>query len=141
MHKRYQAGFPVLLMCRVLDGSPSGFYAWSNRAPCDRAQADTTLAERIVTIHQRSRGTYGAPRIHAELRTDGVCISEKRVSRLMRKRSWQEPLGARSSRPRFGIATPDRRLTWSNGILRPLLLTSRGLLISPTCRRSSGISS
>jgi putative transposase len=73
-------------MCRVLKVSKSGFYGWRDRAPSARAQADALLSEKIVRIHRDSRKTYGAPRIHFELRTLGVrCARRKRVARLMRQ--------------------------------------------------------
>ena len=71
-------------MCRVLGVSTSGYYAWRKRQPSRRAQADQKLLKRIRTIHERSKGTYGAPRIHAELAEAGVHVSRKRVARLMR---------------------------------------------------------
>jgi putative transposase len=63
--------------------SRSGFYAWERRAPSDRVLADAWLGERVRVIHAGSRGTYGSPRIHAELRFDGVRVGRKRVERLM----------------------------------------------------------
>jgi len=72
------------MMCRVLEVSTSGYYTWLNRSPSKRHQEDSVLSEQIRTIHSRSRGTYGAPRIHAELRAEGVRIARKRVARLMR---------------------------------------------------------
>ena len=81
-----KATYPVTTMCRVLGVSPSGFWAWSGRAPSARARADATLTGEIRRIHQRSRGTYGVPRIHAELRLDhGIRCSRKRIARLMRR--------------------------------------------------------
>jgi putative transposase len=71
-------------MCRVLGVSPSGYYAWLNRAACKRVLADQALSERIRSIHTRSRGTYGTPRIHAELAASGTQVGRKRVARLMR---------------------------------------------------------
>src|SRR5439155_16036710 len=64
--------------------SPSGFYAWLRRKPSPRATADAALTERIRAAHARSRGTYGAPRVHAELRAAGQVAARKRVARLMR---------------------------------------------------------
>lgn len=72
-------------MCRVLGVSTSGYYAWLGRLPPRRAREDVRLRERIEEIYARSRGTYGAPRIHAELRAEGIRISRKRVARLMRE--------------------------------------------------------
>jgi putative transposase len=54
-------------MCRVLEVSTSGYYAWCQRAPSPRARADAELSLRMRAIHEHSRGTYGVPRIHAEL--------------------------------------------------------------------------
>jgi len=71
-------------MCRVLEVSTSGYYAWLKRAPSQRSREDAILANRIRWIHLRSRSTYGAPRIHAELTDEGVHVGRKRVARLMR---------------------------------------------------------
>lgn len=78
------ANFPINTMCRVLGVSPSGFHAWRTRAPSARATRDADLTERIGDIHAASHGTYGAPRIHAELRARDVRIGRKRVARLMK---------------------------------------------------------
>jgi len=79
-----QAVYPITLMCRLLGVSPSGFYAWRQRAPSARGQANEQLLAHIRLIHERSRGTYGAPRIQAELVAEGLRVSRKRVARLMR---------------------------------------------------------
>ena len=81
----HQAVHPVATMCRVLGVSPSGFYAWRDRAPSARAKADSALTAQIRAIHRESRGTYGSPRIHAELAAEGVAVGRKRVARLMRR--------------------------------------------------------
>ena len=80
-----KANHRVSVMCRVLKVSKSGFYGWRDRAPSARARADALLTEKIVRIHRDSRETYGAPRIHFELRTLGVRCARKRVARLMRE--------------------------------------------------------
>jgi putative transposase len=72
-------------MCRLLDVSTSGFYAWSTRPLSTRSRRDLVLSARLERAHQESRGTYGVPRLHAELAADGVHIGKKRVARLMRK--------------------------------------------------------
>lgn len=82
--KANQAVHSVRAMCRALDVSPSGFYAARTRAPSARAVADAELSSRIRVIHEESRGTYGMPRVHAELAAGGVRIGRKRVARLMR---------------------------------------------------------
>ena len=72
------------MMCRLLGVSPSGYYGWRNRHPSKRDHENTALAEQIHTIHEASYGTYGAPRVHAELRAQGVRVGRKPVARLMR---------------------------------------------------------
>lgn len=84
-----QAEHRVAMMCRVLGVSTSGYYAWVGREPSKRAGEDAVLRKRIEAIHQRSRGTYGRPRVHAELRENGVRVGCKRVSRLMRQAGLQ----------------------------------------------------
>lgn len=78
--------YKVATMCRVLEVSTSGYYAWLTRKPSDRAVANGELTETIKTIHGKSRGTYGAPRMHIEL-TRGEAkkkVGRHRVARLMR---------------------------------------------------------
>ena len=79
-----QAVHPVHAMCRVLDVSHSGFYAWRDRPPSRRALDDAVLVERVRAIHAESDGTYGRPRVRAELADQGVRVSAKRIARLMR---------------------------------------------------------
>lgn len=79
-----KAHHPVTLLCRVLGVSRSGYYAWRERSASVQSQSNHLLTNPIRTIHERSRGTYGAPRIHAELRYEGVRCSRKRVARLLR---------------------------------------------------------
>jgi len=73
----------VATMCRVLGVSPSGYHAWTRRSPSRRAREDAVLRDRIVAIHAAAHGTYGAPRIHAELAAEGIHVGRKRVARLM----------------------------------------------------------
>ena len=77
--------FPVAVLCRVLGVSTSGFYAWAKRPKPERVKADARLALDVAAAHKRSRGRYGSPRIHAELRARGVRVGRKRVARLMRE--------------------------------------------------------
>ncbi len=77
--------YAVATMCRVLEVSPSGYYAWHSRSPSKRSMDDGVLQADIEAIHRRSRATYGVPRVHAELRAEGTCVSRKRVARLMRR--------------------------------------------------------
>ena len=78
------ADFPVQAMCAVLGVSRSGYYAWVSRPESPRDQADGALASAIRDAHEASRGRYGSPRVHAELRAQGRQVSRKRVARLMR---------------------------------------------------------
>jgi putative transposase len=81
---REKAHHSVGRMCRLLGVSPSGFWAWSRRRPSARREADARLLARIALVHDHSRGTYGAPRIRAALRADGIPVGRHRVARLMR---------------------------------------------------------
>ena len=82
-----KARFPVRFMARTFGVSASGFYEWRQRqqSPCQRRVADAGLSATITEIWRQSRGTYGSPRVHAELRLGmGIRVSRKRVARLMR---------------------------------------------------------
>jgi hypothetical protein len=70
-------------MWQLLGVSPSGYYAWLKRWPSRRAQTDAALIAEIRSAHEASRGTYGAPRIHAELAAKGIRVGRNRVARLM----------------------------------------------------------
>jgi len=102
--RAHQAQYSMRRMGRLLGVSPSGYYAWARRPASKRAQADERLLVEIRSIHQRSRGTYGAPRVHAELRAQGTAVSRKRVARLMREAGLE---GA-SRRRRFSTTIRDR---------------------------------
>jgi transposase InsO family protein len=79
------AGFPVAVTCRVLNLPRSSYYDALSRPPSTRSVADAELTATITTVHAESRGTYGAPRVHAELRHGlGIRCGRKRVARLMR---------------------------------------------------------
>lgn len=80
-----KAHYAVQRLCQVVGVSPSGYWAWRKRTPSARRHADQRLTERIRVLHQASRGTYGAPRIHADLRATGICCGRKRIARLMRQ--------------------------------------------------------
>ncbi len=69
--RAHQAVYPVATMCRVLRVSPSGYYAWRLRGPSARARADAALLADLRAYHQRSDGTYGAPRLLQDLRDGG----------------------------------------------------------------------
>jgi putative transposase len=79
----HQADYPIATMCRLLGVSSSGYYAWVKRQPSRRMKTDAALSEEIRAAHAASCGTYGAPRIHAELSNKGLEVGRKRVARLM----------------------------------------------------------
>lgn len=79
-----QESFPVRTLCKVLKVSASGFYAWRDRPPSRRVLANLVLTEQIRLAHADSRGTYGMPRIRAELRDRGIRAGRARIGRLMR---------------------------------------------------------
>ena len=81
-------------MCRFLSVSKSGYYAWLDREPSRYDQEELALKKRIIKVFTQSRETYGSPRVHAELRRQGVSVSRKRVARIMR----EQGLRARSYR-------------------------------------------
>jgi putative transposase len=70
-----KASYPVSVLCRVLKVSRSGYYDWKDRSPSKSERENTALTENIREIHHRSRGIYGYPRVHAELRALGVRCS------------------------------------------------------------------
>jgi putative transposase len=106
-----EARHTIATMSRVLEVSRSGFYAWAGRSPSRRACEDAELGNRIRSIHEQSRGTYGAPRIHAELSASGTHVGRKRVARLMRansirgvsRRKWTTT----TVRDRAAVVAPD----------------------------------
>ena len=83
--RAHQAQFSIAAMSRVLGVSPSGFYAWRERAPSARSISDEAHKARIRAIHKWSRGTYGAPRIQAELADECTSVGQKRIARLLRE--------------------------------------------------------
>src|SRR6267143_1575875 len=99
-----QASFAIATMARVLGVSTAGYYAWRSRLPSARAIADDALLRRVRTIHAVSRGTYGALRVHAELRAEGRAVGKKRIARLMRAAGI---VGVTTRRDRDARPAPD----------------------------------
>jgi putative transposase len=75
----------VAFLCRRFTVSRSGFYAWEARGESQRRRSDEELGAAIARIHSESRGAYGSPRVHRELKRQGIYCSNKRVARLMRQ--------------------------------------------------------
>ena len=117
-------------MCRLLGVSPSGFYAWRSRPPSRRQIENQKLLREIREIHQQSRGTYGSPRMHAELRSRKRPVGVHRVARLMHengisgrlKRRWRRTTDSKHSLPvapneldrKFQVDEPNR--VWATDI-------------------------
>ena len=99
-----KAAHSVPKICRLLDVSRSGYYAWRHRPLSERARFDAVLLEKIETIHRNSRATYGAPRVHAELRAIGIRCARKRVARLMRRAKLRGCLRGRRIRTTHRVA-------------------------------------
>ena len=106
MIDRCRDAFPVLMMCRLLNVSPSGYYDWHDRPLSERAAANEALYDQIEALHADSDGVWGTPTITDELKLRGIACSKNRVARLMRskglqgipqKRRWRKK--ASNSRP------------------------------------------
>jgi putative transposase len=77
--------YPLAILCRVLEVSRSGYYAWRHRRPSKRAQENARLEVAIQAAHVRTRQTYGPERLQAELRDDGFAAGVSRIKRLRKK--------------------------------------------------------
>lgn len=87
MIRAEKANFPIAFMCRQLGLSTSGYYTWEKRPAAQRRKGDAELTEKIKSSHCRSRGTYGSPRIYADLKQRGESVGRHRIARLMRENS------------------------------------------------------
>ena len=83
--KAWRLHFPVKLLCRTLSVSRCGYYAWQNRPPCKRAQENERLRVAIRAAHKKTRETYSAKRLHAELVSEGFVAGRDRIARLRRE--------------------------------------------------------
>lgn len=122
--------FPVRLMCRALQVSPAGYYAWTARPESPRAQRNRGLLVEIRAHHAKSRRTYGSPRIWRDLRAGGYTCGENRVARLMRLegiraktvKKWKAttdaghklPVAANILNRQFAVTAPNR--VWAGDI-------------------------
>jgi transposase InsO family protein len=98
-----RTNYPVTILCRVMQVSSSGYYMFEQRGPSARALANEELLAEIGEIHEKSRGTYGSPRMHRELVARGRLVSRGRVERLMREHG----ITARRKR-RFKVTTDSK---------------------------------
>lgn len=101
--KRWRRDYPVAVMARVLNVSRSGFYAWLTRSPSARARQDERLKVAIAAAHVKTRETYGAVRLQAELRSEGWMAGRDRIARRRRE------LGIRCRQKRPFTATPESK--------------------------------
>lgn len=81
---RHRRRWPIVVMCRVLGVSRSGFFAWRARPPGARSQRRQRLSEQIRQAHAAGRGVYGSPRVHRALLANGIEVCVNTVARLMR---------------------------------------------------------
>ena len=103
---------PTRVACWVLEVSESGFYAWRSRPPSARAIRHAWLGDLIHQVHQQSRGTYGALRVHAELRLGyGIGVGHNAVA-MLRSSSAASMVCRRASRTRLGRRWPSRLNAW-----------------------------
>jgi len=119
-----KASYPVTVMCRVLEVTRSGYYAFEKRSPSERAKANAQLLVKIRTVHERGRRKYGSPRVHEKLTAQGEHVGRHRVARLMsengiqarRTRRFCRTTDSRHGLPvaenildrRFAVEAPDR---------------------------------
>lgn len=99
----HRSVWPLPVMCRILEVSKSGYFAWKNRPDSAKEKSDRVLAEKIATIHSEHRSVYGSPRIHHVLKENGFQVSRKRVARLMKE------LGISAKRCRRRVITTDSK--------------------------------
>jgi transposase InsO family protein len=113
--------YPLRLLCRVLEVSRSGYYAWQNRRPSKRAQENARLEVAIQAAHVRTRQTYGPERLQAELRDDGFPAGIGRIKRLRKK------LGLRCQLVRRFTTTTDstHRLPVVDNLLAQMFTVTR----------------
>jgi putative transposase len=100
----HRADYPVRIMCGVLEVSPAGYYAWRSRPESRRSAANRDLLDHITRVHRDTRGRYGSPRIHVELKAQGRGVSRGRIERLMRHHG----IRAIMARPRRARTTDSR---------------------------------
>ncbi len=127
----HQADFPVAVVCHVLRVSRSGYYAWSKRPESRRSRENRELSQEIAEIHQESKGIYGSPKVHKELRRRGKRHGKNRIARLMRK----DGLYAKTKR-KFRVTTDSSHSQPAasnllNREFNPALPNQAGLATSP----------
>ena len=119
-----KASYPIALMCRILQVSRGGYYAWRTRPESARSRSDRKLLVDIRTAHKASRRTYGSPRMQRELLAQGHSVGRHRVARLMRldglrgrrrrrfrtttQSNHAHPVAANQLERQFAVETPNQ---------------------------------
>lgn len=103
---RQRSKYKISMLCAILDVSRSGYYAWKKHKPSQREETNQVLLEHICRIHKLSRKAYGSPRMHFQLRKEGLICNRKRVVRLMHL------AGLQGRRKRRRVVTTDSRHTF-----------------------------
>jgi len=114
--------YPLALLCRVLEVSRSGYYAWRTRRPSKRAQENARLEVAIQAAHVRTRQTYGPERLQAELRDDGFSAGVSRIKRLRKKlglRCAQMHRFRATTNSNHGLPVADNRVAQTFAATRP----------------------
>ncbi len=117
----YQQQYPITVLCRTLEVSESGYYAWKHREPSQHSREDARLAAVIQQIFLDHRQVYGSPRIHAVLKARGIHCSRKRVVRLMQ----QLGLSAQTKRSRKPTTRSDPRARFAPNHLNRQFSTAK----------------
>jgi hypothetical protein len=119
--------FAIIHMCHVLEISENGYYNWRKRGKSQRKRDDEQLVSRIEDAYQENRGVYGSPRIHAELKAQGIHCGRKRIVRLMQENniSASRERGEKHEQ-RTAITTARLLPICSNVILKLLHPTKNG---------------
>lgn len=131
MIERCREMYPVVMMCRLLKVSPSGFYDWVDRPLSQRDQANEKLLEQISEMHQASDGVLGAPRIHEELNAQGMLCGINRVARLMRQHGIRGIPQKKQWGKRYRVVDPRLLKTICNETLLRQSPIPNGLLTLP----------
>lgn len=100
--REHAEAYPVRVLCRVLEVSPSGYYGWQRRPVSRREEHNRALMRRVVQIHRASYETYGYLRVHAELQAEGESCGKHRVARLMRRAGLKTRVQVLRERSRRG---------------------------------------
>jgi putative transposase len=105
---KHHGQFRLRSMCRVLRVQRSGYYAWKAKPKSDRTLADEAMLVSIKQFFEDSQGIYGSPRVHRDLREEGIRCGEKRVARLMRQAQLRSVRGYKRLQREFTVAQPDQ---------------------------------